>query len=892
MWFSKSQEEVLKQLNVDPATGLTTKEAKIRLEKYGENKLKGKPKKSLFSLFFVQLQDMLIYVLLGAALITMFIGEYVDAIIILFVVVLNAVIGVIQEYKAEKAIEALQQMTSPKSLVRRDGEAKEINSEEVVPGDIILIDAGRFIPADIRLIESNNLQIEESALTGESVPSEKNANLVYEDPKIPIGDRSNMAFMSTLATYGRGEGVVTGTAMETEIGKIAKILDEDIEEITPLQKRLDELGKTLGAIAIGICLLMFIIALFQKRDLFDMFLTAISLAVAAIPEGLPAIVAIVLALGVTRMSKINAIVKKLPAVETLGSVNIICSDKTGTLTQNKMTVVQFYTLNNLKNVPSSEFKAEQDEKELMKSFVLCSDATYENGKSTGDPTEIALVALGDKYNLKRKALHLTYKRVGEKPFDSERKLMSTLNEEKGRYRVHTKGAIDNILKISKNALVNGEIVPLTEEMKADYLKVVEEMSDHALRVLGVAFKDVDHIINPDEMEKDLTVIGFVGMIDPPRLEVKDAIAEAKKAGIKTIMITGDHKNTAVAIAKELGIATSIEQSITGSEIDELSDEDFANKINDYRVFARVSPEHKVKIVKAYKSQGNTVSMTGDGVNDAPSLKIADIGVAMGITGTDVSKGASDMILTDDNFATIVHAIEEGRKIYSNIRKSVIFLLSCNLGEVIAIFLSVLFSWPIPLIPTQILWINLITDTLPAIALGVDLGDKDEMKKKPRDPKESFFAGGAGARAILGGTLIGILTLGAFYFGLREHGYYLTSKNIPEDILTYARTMSFVVLAASQLFYSLTMRNATKSIFQIGLFSNMYLIGAIIVGFILQLGVISVPFLASAFQVKMLSFRDWGIVIILALIPFLINEMIKKVLRAKTKLKSPFKKVQY
>ena len=876
MWFSKSQEDVLKELNVDPSLGLTTDEAKARLEKYGENKLKGKPKKSLVSLFFAQLKDMLIYVLLGAAVITILIGEYVDAIIILLVVVLNAVIGVVQEFKAEKAIEALQQMTTPRSLVRRDGEVKEVQSEEVVPGDIIVLDAGRFIPADLRLIESANLQIEESALTGESVPSEKNAHDLHEDPKTPLGDKSNMAFMSTLATYGRGEGVVVATAMETEIGKIAKILDEDTDEMTPLQKRLEELGKILGFIAIGICVLMFVIALFQKRDLFEMFLTAISLAVAAIPEGLPAIVAIVLALGVTKMSKINAIVKKLPAVETLGSVNIICSDKTGTLTQNKMTVVKHYTLNNLKDIPAegTGFEADKDTQELLKTFVLCSDATYENGQGTGDPTEIALVVLGDRYGLSKRSLNSEYKRVGEKPFDSDRKLMSTLNEEEVGYRVHTKGAIDNILKISKNALVQGKVVPLTEEMKNAYLKIAEEMSDDALRVLGAAYKDSDSLLTPEEMENDLTVIGIVGMIDPPRLEVKDSIRDAKMAGITPVMITGDHKNTAVAIAKQLGIADSIEQSLTGAEIDEFSDEEFAKRIGNYRVFARVSPEHKVKIVKAYKTQGNIVSMTGDGVNDAPSLKTADIGVAMGITGTDVSKGASDMILTDDNFTTIVHAIEEGRNIYSNIKKSVIFLLSCNLGEIIAIFISVLFFWPVPLLPTQILWINLITDTLPAIALGVDPGDKDVMKLKPRDPKESFFARGAGVRAIIGGTLIGILTLAAFYFGLSEHGYSLGSKNIPEEILTYARTMAFVVLAASQLFYSLSMRNPSKSIFKVGLFSNMYLIGAIIIGLILQLGVISVPFLASAFKVQVLSLRDWVLVFGFALIPLIIKEIMK------------------
>ncbi|AOZ93691.1 cation-translocating P-type ATPase [Paenibacillus crassostreae] len=873
MWFSKSQAEVLQELQVNATNGLTTEEAKARLEQYGANRLKGKPKKSTIALFFAQLKDMLIYVLLGAGVVTLIIGEYVDAIIIFAVVVLNAVIGVIQENKAEKAIEALQKMTTPRALVRRDGEVKEIQSELIVPGDIVILDAGRFISADLRLLESANLQIEESALTGESVPTDKQADDIHPDPQTPIGDKSNMAFMSTLVTYGRGEGVAVATAMETEMGKIAKILDDDNKELTPLQKKLEELGKTLGFIAIGICVLIFIIALIQKRDLFEMFLTAISLAVAAIPEGLPAIVAIVLALGVTRMSKINAIVKKLPAVETLGSVNIICSDKTGTLTQNKMTVVKHFT------EPNESLDKDKAPVELIKALVLCSDATFENGEGTGDPTEVALVAFGDKNNLNKRSLDMEFKRVAEKPFDSDRKLMSTLNKMENGYRVHTKGALDQLLQISTLAYVDGKVVPLTEEMKLQYLKAAENMSDEALRVLGAAYKDTDHIISADEMERDLTVIGFVGMIDPPRLEVKDSIREAKLAGITSVMITGDHKNTAVAIAKQLGIAESIEQSMTGTEIDQLSDEEFSRRISNYRVFARVSPEHKVKIIKAFKAKGNIVSMTGDGVNDAPSLKFADIGVAMGITGTDVSKGASDMILTDDNFSTIVHAIREGRNIYLNISKSVIFLLSCNLGEVVAILASILFFWPIPLLPTQILWINLVTDTLPAIALGVDPGDKDVMKKKPRDPKESFFAKGAGLRAVIGGLLIGILTLVAFYLGLHEFGYSLNSENIPEDAMMNARTMAFVVLASSQLFYSLSMRSATKSIFQVGFFTNKYLIGSIVTGLVLQFVVITIPFLASAFKVHNLSLVDWGLVIVLGLIPLIINEIIKIFIRS-------------
>ena len=882
MWFSQPREDVLKAFEVDPVTGLSSAEVKGRLEKYGRNKLAAKAKKSILALFFGQLKDMLIYVLLAAAGITFVIGEYVDGLIILLVVILNAVIGVVQEYKAEKAIEALQEMSTPKALVRRDGEIREINSEEIVPGDIVIIEAGRYIPADLRLIEIANLQIEESALTGESVPTEKEASFIIEDPNTAIGDRDNMAFMSTLATYGRGVGIVVGTGMDTEIGKIARILDEDVEELTPLQKRLDQLGRTLGFLALGICALIFIMALFQGRPLFEMFLTAISLAVAAIPEGLAAIVAIVLALGVSRMSKKNAIVKKLPAVETLGSVNIICSDKTGTLTQNRMTVVKTYTLDRLKEIPATGegLQAAGDEAELIKSLVLCSDASYEHGEGTGDPTEIALIVLGYRHQLDKKTLNEKHQRLSEKPFDSERKLMSTLNVEGEAYRVHTKGAIDNILKISSKALVDGKVVPLTEELKARYLEMAEEMSDDALRVLGAAYKDVDKVIGPDEMEEDLIVLGLVGMIDPPRLEVMDSIREAKEAGITPVMITGDHRNTAVAIAKELGIANSIEESITGAEIDQLSEEEFSRSIDKYRVFARVSPEHKVKIVRAFKARGNIVSMTGDGVNDAPSLKYADIGVAMGITGTDVAKGASDMILTDDNFTTIVHAIEEGRNIYNNIKKSVTFLLSCNLGEVVAIFLSILFAWPVPLLPTQILWVNLITDSLPAIALGIDPGDKDVMKKKPRDPEESFFAEGAGLRAIIGGLLIGLLTLAVFYYGLGDYGYSTGFSKIPADALSHARTMSFVVLALSQLFYSLSIRNSSKSIWRIGVFSNKYLIAAILLGAVLQFGLISVPFLARAFNLYSLSLQDWSLLLVLALIPMLVNELIKIIIKYK------------
>jgi Ca2+-transporting ATPase len=874
MYYTKSIEEIRKELDVSLDKGLSNKEVEERKNKYGLNKIKEKEKKSLVSIFLSQLKDVLIYVLLGAAAITFIIGEHVDGIIILLVVLLNAVIGVVQENKASQAIAELKKMASPRALVKRDGKTIEIDSEEIVPGDVVILDAGRFVPADIRLTDSANLKIEESSLTGESVPSEKNHETIFDNKKVPVGDRVNMAFSSTVVSYGRGEGIVVSTGMDTEIGTIAKNLEED-KELTPLQERLEELGKVLGFIAVGVCVLIFAIAYLQGKDLFDMFLTAISLAVAAIPEGLAAIVAIVLALGVTRMSKRNAIVKRLPAVETLGSVNIICTDKTGTLTQNKMTVMEFYTFENREEVKTERIEdINSTEKDLIKTFVLCNDATFEDDEGTGDPTEIALVEFGDKYNLSKKSLNKDYPRVSERPFDSDRKLMSTLNKEGDKFRVNTKGAIDNLLKISTKVLINGKVENLSENMKKEFLKVSENMSSEALRVLACAYKYTDSKIQPKDMEKELIFIGFVGMIDPPRMEVKDSILEAKSAGITPIMITGDHKVTALAIAKELEIAKSIEETIEGSELDDMSDEELSKIIKKYKVFARVSPEHKVRIVKAYKENGNIVSMTGDGVNDAPSLQGADIGVAMGITGTDVAKGASDMILTDDNFTTIVHAVEEGRNIYKNIKKSVVFLLSCNLGEVVTILLSIIFFWPIPLLPTQILWINLITDSLPAISLGVDPGDKSVMNESPRDPEESFFAGGVGYKAAAGGIMIGLLTLGAFYIGLRSNGYSPNADSIPIEVLTYARTMAFVVLAASQLFYSLSMRSDKKTIFKIGFLSNKYLIGSVLVGLLLQLGVISIPFLSNAFKVVNLSIEDWGIVLLLAVIPFTLREIYK------------------
>ncbi|ELC8452809.1 calcium-transporting P-type ATPase, PMR1-type [Clostridium perfringens] len=864
MWYKKSKNEILQELDVDEKNGLSSTEALRRLEKYGKNKLETKKKKTLFKQFLSQLKDVMIYILIIAAIISAFLGEISDALIILLVIIINAVIGVIQESKAEKALDALKELSTPKALVKRDGSLKEILSEDIVPGDIVIIDAGRYIPGDLRLIDTANLKIEESAFTGESVPSEKDASFL-PDKEIPIGDQNNMAFMSTLATYGRGVGVVVGTGMNTEIGKIAKMIEQEENDETPLQKKLSELGKILGFLAVGICILIFIISFFQGRDLLEMFLTSISLAVAAIPEGLPAIVAIVLALGVQRMVKKNAIIRKLPAVETLGSVSIICSDKTGTLTQNKMTVTTIYA--NDSYIKESEFNLNDNESKLLVDcMVLCNDATYSEKSQTGDPTEIALLESPFKLNILKEKLEKEFKRIDEIPFDSDRKLMTTVNlVDDKKARVFTKGALDSILSICNKTSINGKLLDFTKEYKAKVLENSNIMSDKALRVLAFAYKDISkENIVLDSLEKDLVFIGMVGMIDPPRLEVKDSIKLCKSAGITPVMITGDHKNTAFAIANELGIAEDISQAITGHEIDKFKEEEFNEKIINYRVFARVSPEHKVKIVKAFKSHGNIVSMTGDGVNDAPSLKAADIGVAMGITGTDVSKGASDMILTDDNFSTIVSAVEEGRKIYLNIKKSIVFLLSCNLGEILTLFTAILLNWNSPLQPIHILWVNLITDSFPALALGVDKTKEDVMNNPPRNPKESIFIKSDKIQLIINGVLIGGITLFAFKLGERLYA----------DSLIHAQTMAFVVLSVSQLFLSLSLRSNTKSAFSLGIFSNKYLVYSILLGIFLQVIIISISFIANIFKVTPLLLYDWIVVILVSLIPFAINEILK------------------
>ncbi|WP_253200577.1 cation-translocating P-type ATPase [Clostridium sp. CF012] len=878
MFFNKTIEEVLKELDTNPITGLSQEQSELNREKFGLNQLITKKPKTLIAMFFAQLNDILIYILLAAAVISALLGETSDAIIIAIVIIINATVGIIQESKAEKALDALKKLSTPKAVVKRDGQLKEIPSVEVVPGDIIIIDAGRYVPCDLRLIEAANLKIEESTLTGESVPVDKDASLVLTGEDIPLGDQKNMLFMSTLATYGRGVGIAVSTGMETQIGKIAKMLDEKVDEETPLQKKLAQLGKYLGIGALLICALMFIVGVLQKRDLFEMLLVSISLAVAAIPEGLPAIVTIVLAMGVQKMIKENAIVRKLPAVETLGSVNIICSDKTGTLTQNKMTVTKFYADGNLGAIDSLNIN-DNEHKLLLENLILCNDATYSENSKTGDPTEVALLQAGVNYSIFKDELEKTHKRIDEIPFDSDRKLMTTVNKYDNEYYVMTKGAIDNLLNLCTKAYIKGSIIGITPTIKSEILAASNNMSDNALRVLGAAYKilPTSHV-EIDSLESDLILIGLVGMIDPPRLEVKDSISLCMKSGIQTVMITGDHQNTAFAIAKELNIANDPSEVISGTELDKMSEEELNNRIESIRVFARVSPEHKVKIVRALKAKGNIVSMTGDGVNDAPSLKMADIGVAMGITGTDVAKGAADMILLDDNFSTIVAAIREGRTIFTNIKKTIIFLLSCNIGEIIALFLAILLGWASPLRPIHILWINLITDTLPALALGVDPGDPDVMKYKPRSPKDSLFKGES-LNLLLNGLLIGILTLSAFIIGAKYYSgdtslFPLFPSNLSEDALKHAQTMAFVVLSVSQLVHSLNMRNERKSIFQIGLFSNKYLIGAIVFGILLQDFIITVPFLANVFSVHSLSLMDWGFVTILSLMPLLLNEIVK------------------
>lgn len=871
----KAHNEVCAQLEVSPAVGLTAEQAKERLVRVGANEFAAKKSKTLLGMFLSQLNDPMIYILFAAAAISLFLHEIGDAIIILAVVLLNAIVGMTQEAKAEAALAALEQMSSPTALVRRDGRLIEIPARELVPGDVVILDAGRVVPADLRLISSVNLKIDESALTGESVPSEKDADFIA-DEKTGIGDKLNMAFSSTNVTYGRGEGVVTATGMNTEIGRIAAMLGNEKEELTPLQKRLADLGKLLGILAVVICAAMFGIALIQKRDVVEMLLTAISLAVAAIPEGLPAVVTIVLAMGVSRMVKVNTIVRRLPSVETLGAVSVVCSDKTGTLTQNRMTVEKVYTGGQSKAVSAL---SPAEDKLFLTGFVLCNDASIQNESRMGDPTELALLDMGALVNYSRETLEETYPRINEQAFDSDRKLMTTVHRTpEGEVIAFTKGAMDILLSRCTKIMDNDGPRPIADTDIAAIEEAASAMAKDALRVLALAVKYGDDTAT----EQDLAFAGLVGMIDPPRPEAKDAVQKFKDAHIRTVMITGDHRDTALAIARDLGIAEDEHQCITGAELDRMTQEELNERVDDLRVFARVSPEHKVMIVKALKSHGYIVSMTGDGVNDAPSLKAADIGVAMGITGTDVAKGAADMVLTDDNFATIEKAVEEGRGIYANIKKTVLFLLSANFGEIISMFSAIAFGFAAPLRAIHILWVNLITDTLPALALGVDDKDKDIMKAPPRNPAESLFANGGFALTLFYGFVIAAITVGAFLFlpirTLLSQNAAVSFDSIKQmlldpAILTHAQTYAFVTLGVSQLFHAIGMRNTDKSTFAINHLSNKLMILAFFSGLALQIAVTEIPFLTAVFGTVALTLQEWLILIALSAVPLVVHELI-------------------
>ena len=885
-WFNKTVDEVESTLKTNAEKGLTAEEAQKRQEEYGLNELKAKKKKSLFVKFLEQFKDFMIIILIISAIISGVVGVaqgegFTDTIIILVVVVVNAIIGVAQENKAEKSLEALQKLSSHVAKVIRNGKLQVIQSKELVPGDIVILETGDYVPADLRIIEAVNLKAQEAALTGESVPVEKMAAKI-EDEKMGIGDRINMLFSSSLITYGRGKAVVVETGMNTEVGKIADIINTAEEQETPLQQKLDKLGKTLGIVALAICAVIFVVGLLYGKEPIHMFMTAVSLAVAAIPEGLPAVFTIVLAIGVQRMVKRNAIVKKLPAVETLGSASVICSDKTGTLTQNKMTVEKVFCDGNLVNLEESADMI--DIKKLVYASMLCNDTKIsEDDKLTGDPTETALVDMAFKLDFDP-SVYGMFPRVAEIPFDSNRKLMTTVHEENGKYVVYTKGGVDELLANCNSYILEGDIKTDLEEYKEIIRRYNMEMAQNALRVLAMAYKVLDHKPTAEEikeLESNLTYIGMVGMIDPPRLEVKDAVQECKEAGIKTVMITGDHKITAIAIAKSLGILENDDEAITGTELEEMSDEELIRNVRKYSVYARVSPEHKVRIVKAWQANGEIVAMTGDGVNDAPSLKIADIGCAMGVVGTDVAKEAADVILTDDNFATVVSAVEEGRRIYDNILKAIQFLLSSNIGEIVVLFLAILitpllskqFGVDITLIetllPIHILWINLVTDSLPALALAVDPAADNVMKRKPlKNTKKGIFTKGMTWRIVYQGLMIGLITLTAFIIGLS------TPDVSQEEKVKIGQTMAFYVLALSELVHVFNIRDNKRSIFKTGIFNNSKLILATVVSASLMFVILFTQGLRDIFSLAMLPAMHVFETVMLVLAPVIIVEIFK------------------
>ena len=869
-WFNKTPEQIEKELETNMKDGLTSEQVISHREKFGKNELAAKKKKSFLVKFIEQFKDFMIIVLIIAAIVSGAVGiaeeglkGITDTIIILIVVIVNAIIGVLQENKAEKSLEALQKLSDHASKVIRNGKMEVVPSKDLVPGDIVVLETGDYIPADLRLIEAINLKSQESALTGESVPVEKSSKVI-EEKEVGIGDRINMAFSSSLITYGRGKGIVVATGMNTEVGKIAGILNETIETETPLQAKLNKLGKTLGVAALAICAFIFIIGLLQRKEPIHMFMSAVSLAVAAIPEGLAAVSTIVLAIGVQKMVKKNAIVKKLPAVETLGSATVICSDKTGTLTQNKMTVEKIYWNNKLINVADAKEDKSEELKQLIYASMLCNDTKIsKENELTGDPTETALVDMGFKLNVGTN-IYEELPRIDEIPFDSDRKLMTTVHKKGDKYIVYTKGGVDELLKRCKDYVVNGEVKNDLEEFKTQIYKNNEEMAKNALRVLAMGYKTLTKKPTPEEMkniENDLTYVGMVGMIDPPREEAKKAVEKCKTAGIKTVMITGDHKITATAIAKQLGILEDESEAITGLELEKMSDEELEKNVRKYSVYARVSPEHKVRIVKAWQKNGEVVAMTGDGVNDAPALKRADIGCAMGIVGTDVAKEAADVILTDDNFATVVSAVEEGRRIYDNILKAIQFLLSSNVGEIVVLFIATLLTPLIaeqfgitnisalePLLPIHILWINLVTDSLPALALAFDPANSDIMKRKPLKPGKGIFTKGMTWRILYQGVMIGLLTLAAFIIGLATTTEPIEGLSLEASKIEVGQTMAFIVLALSELVHVFNIRNNKESIFKTKIFNNSKLILAILVSAALMFVIIFIPALGKIFSI--------------------------------------------
>ncbi len=879
-FYNRPAEAVAEALKTDIRTGLSADEAQKRLARDGYNEFRKTKHTSLWVKFLLQFKSFMVIVLLVAAAVSGVIGYMhdeglTDAIVILVIVILNAIIGTAQEAKAEKSLDALEKLASPQCEVIRGGRTLTLASRELVVGDLVVIDTGDTVPADLRLVEAVNLQIEEAALTGESVPAEKQTDPV--EGEVGPGDQAGMAFSSTGVTYGRGRGIVTAVGMQTEVGKIAAMIQSVGNTVTPMQRRLDKLGKILAIAALTICGVLFGVGLLYGRNALEMFMTAVSMAVAAIPEGLPAVSTVVLAMGVQRLVKKNAIIRKLPSVETLGSTQIICSDKTGTLTQNRMTVVQLWVDGQITDVAALPENLPENTARLIELSVLANDASLsrheEKWISTGDPTETALVDLGVKAGLNKKELEERHPRISEIPFDSERKMMTTGHRREKDILIATKGGLDEILAGCDRILSGGAIRPLTDADRKTLAEANQKMAGNALRVLAVAMNEMKELpkeITPESLERGLIFIGLLGMIDPPREEAKVAVEKCRTAGIKPVMITGDHKITAAAIASQLGILQPGDKALTGIELTQMSDEALKREINDISVYARVAPEHKVRIVQAFQSEGKIVAMTGDGVNDAPALKLADIGVAMGITGTDVTKEAADVVLTDDNFATIVSAVEEGRRIYDNILKAIQFLLSTNMGELLVLLVAVLMNWDSPLLPIHILWINLVTDSLPALALSLDPAVKGIMNRPPIDSRRGIMTRGFTLQIIGQGLLVGFLSLWAYHIGLQED-------------IAHARTMTFAVVAFSQMSIVFGIHAGRRSVFS-GMFNNKYLIGAFLIVSAMMWTVLEVPALHEVFRITDLHWNQWVWVLGLSVAPLPVTDSVKAVVRLVCKKK--------